>query len=242
MLRGAIFADRFVIEAEAGAGGMGRVYSAVDRIGGEIVALKVLSAEDGASVERFSREAQVLSKLSHPGVVRYVDHGVTAEGKRYIAMEWLEGESLSQRLSRQPLTLAESVQVTRRVAEALSEAHRIGIVHRDIKPSNIFVVGGDIARVKLLDFGIARRLRDDVAVTRTGMLVGSWAYMAPEQALGSKDVDARRRFWARMRTLRVHHRTPCVSRRELDGGAREDPARRPDAARSATRRRACGAF
>jgi hypothetical protein len=135
MKPGAVVTDRFVIEAEAGAGGMGRVYRAFDRVGAEIIALKVLTAEDGDNVDRFSREAQVLAKLSHPAVVRYVDHGVTAEGERYIAMEWLEGESLSQRLSRQPLTLAESVQVAQRVAQTLSEAHRIGIVHRDLKPS-----------------------------------------------------------------------------------------------------------
>src|SRR5207302_1047317 len=105
--------------------------------------------------------------------------------------EWLEGEDLKQRLARTGLTAAESVALATRVAEALGAAHARGIVHRDVKPSNLYLPDGDLARVKVLDFGIARILDGGQAQTRTGMLLGTPGYMAPEQARGGKELDAR---------------------------------------------------
>ena len=130
MAPGDLLADRFEIERMAGSGGSGRVYRARDRQSGQIVAVKVLhgAAMEGKA-ERFAREARVLSELSHPGIVRYVAHGTTADGEPYLAMEWLDGETLRDRLGRRELTAKEAVELGRRVAEALGAMHRRGIVH-----------------------------------------------------------------------------------------------------------------
>src|SRR6185369_2857286 len=101
-------------------------------------------------------EAQVLQEIRHPGIVRYIAQGMTLEGEPYIALEWLEGESLLQRLRKQRLSVSEGVAVARQVADALSAAHRRGVVHRDLKPSNLYLVGGAIEGLKVLDFGIAK--------------------------------------------------------------------------------------
>ncbi len=189
MQPGALVAERFEIERVAGTGGMGTVYRAHDRAsGGAVVAVKVVSGQQSAS--RFEREARVLAEVRHPGIVRYIDHGRTVDGELYLAMEWLEGEDLGKRLGRTGLTALESVELAVRVGEALGAAHARGIVHRDVKPSNLFLPDGDLARVKVLDFGIAR-VGGTRAQTRTGMLLGTPGYMAPEQARGGKDVDAR---------------------------------------------------
>jgi eukaryotic-like serine/threonine-protein kinase len=174
----------------AGAGGMGRVYEARDALTGERVAVKVLRA-DSFEVMRFEREARILAELSHPGIVRYVAHGATGSGERWLAMEWLDGEDLSARLKRRELDLEEALTLARLAGEALGEAHRVGVVHRDVKPGNLFLVGGDAARLKLVDFGIARAPRSPVALTRTGFMVGTPGYMAPEQIRGEKGIDAR---------------------------------------------------
>lgn len=189
---GHVVADRFQLEELAGEGGMGSVYRARELHSGKQVALKLLHGVGPASDgERFAREARVLSDLHHPGIVRYVAHGFTRTGEPYLAMEWLEGETLSDRLSHGRLTLDESVVLARRVAEALGAIHAHSIVHRDIKPQNLFLPGGDVDRVKLVDFGIARRRIETRAVTRTNAFVGTPAYTAPEQARGSSAVSAR---------------------------------------------------
>ena len=180
---------RFRIERKAGSGGMGTVYRAVDAHTNEPVALKVIRADDEIDEERLSREAAALARVVHPAVVRYVDHGSGEDG-HYLAMEWLEGEDLGARLAREGLTVGESVSVAAAVASALGAAHAHGIVHRDIKPRNIFLVGGAIERVKVLDFGIAL-LREGAELTVTGAMLGTPGYMAPEQAEGARDVDAR---------------------------------------------------
>jgi tetratricopeptide (TPR) repeat protein len=175
---------------------MGTVYVANDTLLGKPVALKVLAPGGEVHAERFTIESEVLSEIRHPAVVKYVAHGVS-DGRAYLAMEWLEGESLAKRLAGRGLTLGESLTLGIRVVEALAELHRRGIVHRDLKPGNLFLVDGDPSLVKLLDFGIARRrARDGAALTVTGTKLGTPGYMAPEQARGDRDVDARADLFA----------------------------------------------
>ncbi|WP_437538092.1 protein kinase [Sorangium sp. So ce726] len=176
-----IIAGRFVVEGEAASGGMGTVYKAYDRLGGAAVALKIVRLRNEIQIERFEREAALLAALVHPGIVRYVAHGSTPEGDRYLAMEWLDGEDLAARLARRVLPASEGLLLVRRAADALAFAHARGIVHRDIKPSNLFLPGGDAGRVKLVDFGIARPSSDAGRVTVTGGVLGTPGYMAPEQ-------------------------------------------------------------
>lgn len=188
---GQIFAGRFEIERLAGSGGMASVFRALDRARGAPAAVKVLRTDGQEAVGRFAREAEILGELSHPGVVRYVAHGVTPDGDLFLAMEWLEGESLGERLAREGLTVREAVALVAAVAEAAGAAHARGLVHRDIKPSNIFLVDGAIERVKLIDFGIARAAGAAAQITRTGAMIGTPGYMAPEQVRASSAVDAR---------------------------------------------------
>jgi len=185
---GEVIAGRFALERRAGAGGMGVVFHARDLAAGEAVALKLVVGS-AHELERFAREVAILGQLDHPRVVRYVDHGEAGEA-RYLAMEWLDGEDLAQRLLRGPLGVEDAVAVVRGVAEALAVLHGQGIVHRDIKPSNVFLVGGRCAAVKLLDLGVARTRELAWNLTGTGVTVGTPAYMAPEQARG-EPVDAR---------------------------------------------------
>jgi tetratricopeptide (TPR) repeat protein len=186
---GACLGDRFVLEHLAGSGGMGVVYRAEDRLSGEPVAIKLL-LDPAQNEARFEREARALADLSHPAIVRYVAHG-TVEARPWLAMEWLDGEDLGSVLRKGPLSIADATGVVRRIAEGLGAAHRRGVVHRDIKPSNVFVCGGDLERVRILDFGIARVGGAASAVTRSGVVMGSPGYLAPEQARGSRDLDAR---------------------------------------------------
>jgi eukaryotic-like serine/threonine-protein kinase len=185
------FADRYELKNQAGVGGMGTVYQALDHVTGALVALKVLHSHTTIEQARFDQEARVLAELSHPGIVRYFDHGVTANGSPYIAMEWLEGETLEDRLGRGNLGPAAAAHVARLVLEALSAAHSRNIVHRDIKPGNIFLVGWKLTEIRLLDFGIARRVLDVKRLTRKGSTVGTPLYTSPEQARGRADVDGR---------------------------------------------------
>src|SRR5215468_5963651 len=182
--------DRFELEQPIGSGGMGTVFRARDPISGETVAVKIVSDAQSHLADRFAREVKVLAELSHPGIVRYIAHGVTSAGKLFLAMEWVDGETLKTRLERGPLTLGESVTLATRVAEALGVAHARGIVHRDLKPSNLMLPGGRVDQVKVLDFGIAQR-EGKTQLTRTGAMLGTPGYMAPEQARASSQIDAR---------------------------------------------------
>jgi eukaryotic-like serine/threonine-protein kinase len=181
---------RFEIEREAGSGGMARVYRARDLTNGSPVAVKVISGTADRDVRRFQREVAALSSLRHHAIVRYVHHGV-ANAKPYLAMEWLEGEDLEQRLERGPIDPIDALALTTTIAEALGEAHARGIVHRDIKPSNIFLEGGALDRPKVLDFGIARDLTATAGLTVAGNIIGTPTFMAPEQARGEPDLDPR---------------------------------------------------
>lgn len=180
---GTVVDDRYELEAIAGRGGMGRVYRARDRVTGNRVALKQVEVDDA----RFAREADVLASLEHSGIVGYVANGRDGDGTRYLVMEWLEGEDLGARLERGPLTVEETLVLGRTVASALAAAHAGGVVHRDVKPKNLFLVDGRVERAKVVDFGLARTETATMR-TRTGALVGTPSYMAPEQARGDRDI------------------------------------------------------
>ncbi len=188
-----VIADRFEVERVAGEGGMGTVYRALDRLTGHPVAVKLIRGRlTSAAGRRFYREAQVLSTLEHPGIVRHVGHGVTGAGEMWLAMEWLEGLDLSSRLRLgwRP-TLADALDLVHQAANALALAHSRDVVHRDVKPSNLFLVAGargPHSRVKVVDFGLARAT-GTTQLTETGMILGTPNYMAPEQARGEDGVD-----------------------------------------------------
>jgi hypothetical protein len=188
---GEVIDDRFTIEHLAGAGGMGQVYRARDRKTGGLVALKVMHDAEKVEIERFARETHVLATLSHPGIVRYIHSGATAEGEPYLVMEWLSGETLSARLQRAPISLAETLALGRRVASALGAIHRRGVVHRDIKPSNLFLRNNALGEVALIDFGMARRPVGDPKLTITGTMLGTPGYIAPEQVYNVPNLDGR---------------------------------------------------
>ncbi|MDB4940792.1 MAG: Serine/threonine protein kinase [Labilithrix sp.] len=191
-----LLAGRFVIEREVGRGGVGIVYRANDEVTGTPVALKIIAIHgvDAGEEARFGREGRVLAGLSHPNIVRVVAFGQLDEGQPYVAMEWLDGEDIAQRQKRAPLTLGQAVEIAAQVADALAHSHAVGIVHRDIKPSNVILLGSSPGHewpvtAKLVDFGVASA--EDSRLTRTGAIIGTPAYMAPEQARGDAEVDAR---------------------------------------------------
>jgi serine/threonine protein kinase len=177
-------AGRYELHEVLGRGGMSVVYRATDRVLDRTVAVKVLPAayaENPVLVERFSREARAVARLSHPNIVGVYDSGFDRT-VHYIVMECVPGVSLSQLLkARGPLAVGEAVEIATAVAHALTAAHEAGIVHRDIKPANIMVEPS--GTVKVLDFGIARA-RDDADLTRATTVLGSAPYMAPEVAMG----------------------------------------------------------
>ncbi|WP_437677930.1 protein kinase domain-containing protein [Sorangium sp. So ce131] len=179
---------RYELVERAAEGGMGAIFRAEDRTTGQRVALKLMGDPEGGNADRFAHEAQILAGIQHPNIVRYLGHGKGPTGEPYLAMEWLEGEDLDARLARGPLALEEGLDLIRRVADALRAAHARRIVHRDIKPRNLFLVGGDASRVKVLDFGIARRTGGRTKLTRTGAILGTPGYMAPEQVRGDEDI------------------------------------------------------
>jgi eukaryotic-like serine/threonine-protein kinase len=182
---------RFRIDAQIAEGGMGVVYRGFDLEFDQTIAIKVLRPGAVDNVARFEREATILATLDHPGVVRYVTHGVAHEGSSFLVMEWVDGTTLAEYHSRVGLTPAEAVAVACRVAEALGAAHARGLVHRDVKPQNILLAGGDLLRPKVIDFGLVRRASGEPRLTETGVVVGTPGYMAPEQARGEREIDAR---------------------------------------------------
>jgi eukaryotic-like serine/threonine-protein kinase len=187
MVPPALIAGRFELGEPVAQGGMGRLFRAHDRLAGCAVALKLM--QPGNSVRRFLREAAALARLrEHPNVVRYVAHGVDPEHGHFLAMEWLEGEDLAQRLTRGPLSVPEAWWVAREASEALARAHDEGLVHRDLKPSNLFIERTPTGqRLRLLDFGVVRE-PGQMPPSQTGHAVGTPSYMAPEQVRGEPDV------------------------------------------------------
>ena len=181
-------AERFLVESRAATGGMGIVYRGRDEQTGAQVAIKLLQRRDAESLARFAREASVLADLVHPAIVGYIAHGEHDNGLPYIVMDWIDGETLSARLERAPLSIGEAVAAIARVAGALGHAHARGIVHRDVKPSNMLLPDRDLARIAVVDFGIARVGAGVGSLTETGAMIGTPSYMAPEQARGDRDV------------------------------------------------------
>lgn len=174
---------------------MGEVFRAIDRQTGEPVALKhVHAGREGE--QRFFREARALTLLSHPAIVRYVAHGNTGGGEHYLAMEWLEGQTLSRRLEGGRLPVEEAVDLIRRVAGALAHAHSAGVIHCDLSPGNLLLPDGHAQSVKLLDFGLARHRGDRTEARAWQGPTGTLGYMAPEQARGTEEVDARADLFA----------------------------------------------
>jgi eukaryotic-like serine/threonine-protein kinase len=190
-----LFDGRYRIVRKLGSGGMANVYLAEDEELGRRVAIKILNdrhASDESFVERFRREAKNAAGLSHPNIVSVYDRG-EAEGTYYIAMEYLEGRSLKERIVAEgPLPISAAIEVTRQVLRAVGFAHRRGIVHRDIKPHNVLLAqdtpGDGEARFKVTDFGISRTAASQM--TEAGSIVGTAQYLSPEQARGAP-VDQR---------------------------------------------------
>src|SRR5437870_1536723 len=188
-------AQRYAVERELGRGGMATVFLAEDLKHGRPVAIKVLhpelAAALGGGAERFPREIAIAARLQHPHILPLYDSGA-ASGLLFYVMPYVEGESLRDRLDREKqLSLEETLRITAEVAGALAYAHSHGVVHRDIKPENIMLSGGSAV---VADFGIARALSaagEAHHITQTGTVIGTPAYMSPEQATGSVEIDGR---------------------------------------------------
>jgi serine/threonine-protein kinase len=193
--RHVVLVDRYELGPVLGQGGMAKVHQGLDRQLGRQVAIKVLAPpfdRDREFVERFQREARAAAGLSHPNIVAVFDSG-SDDGTHYIVTELVEGETLADRLRRDgPMPQAEAVAVAVDIARALAAAHERGLIHRDIKPGNVMLLPD--ARVKVVDFGIARAAGSDT-LTNTGVVLGSTAYLSPEQASG-QPVDERADLYA----------------------------------------------
>src|SRR5437868_2983032 len=190
----------FEITGLLGRGGMGEVYRARDLKLKREVAIKILPEEfsrDPDRVSRFQREAEVLASLNHPNIAAIYDLE-EAEGSRFLVLEFVEGETLAERIGRGPIPVEEALDIARNICEALEVAHEKGITHRDLKPANIKLTPD--GKVKVLDFGLAKAIESSpadtalsnsptmlsMAGTNVGMIIGTAAYMSPEQARGRR--------------------------------------------------------
>jgi tetratricopeptide (TPR) repeat protein len=186
-----LLAGRFAVTGPAIRGGLADVFRATDGVTGELCALKVLREGGPLGERRLEREGELLAKLHHEGLPRWIWHGRDERGRACLAVEWIEGPSLFDRLAGSPMSVEETVALGARLAHVLAFLHGEGLVHRDVKPGNVLLEGGDVARARLVDLGIARASAYDRELTVAGQPLGTPAYMAPEQARGRLDVDAR---------------------------------------------------
>ncbi len=201
-LLGRVLNERFKILESLGSGGMGRVYKAIQAPLDRPVALKILNPQYGHDKDpgfqkRFFFEASVTAKLRHPNTVTVIDYGKTEDGIYFIAMEYLEGQTLSQLLTTMgPLPWPRALNIAQQIARSLREAHKIGLIHRDLKPANVMILNQETDHdvVKVLDFGLVKsfmpdsaQLPADVSLTQAGVILGSPQYMAPEQARNISD-------------------------------------------------------
>jgi eukaryotic-like serine/threonine-protein kinase len=194
--RGELISDRYRIEDRLGSGGMSSVFRATDTILERTVAVKILAehlSDDERFVARFRREALAVAKLIHPNIVQVYDTGIDS-GRHYIVMEYVRGRSGAQLLQAQgKLEPETTVEIGTQACAGLDYAHRHGIIHRDVKPGNLMILGGPVGggdmTVKLADFGIARA-SEQTRITQVGSVVGTAAYLAPEQARGEEATPA----------------------------------------------------
>ncbi len=195
---GTVLGGKYRLLEALGQGAMGSVWLAENELLSSRVAVKLLRA-DLASTDarhRFEREARGVASLDSPHVVRVFDVGETDEGQPFLVMEYLRGETLLDRIQSEGLTRDETTEVVTQIGRALTAAHDQGIVHRDLKPANVYVADAAGAPfVKVLDFGIAKHTRDDLALTDTGALMGTPYYMSPEQFISPRDIDHRADLW-----------------------------------------------
>ncbi len=202
-LIGTIVDGKYLVHQVIGQGGMGTVYEAEHRTTGRRVAMKVLKPEHAAkpeSVARLQQEARIVGQLQHPNITEVIDISQLRDGTHYLVMELLRGETLARSIEqRGALGPREVVHVAVQVLAALTAAHARGVVHRDMKPDNIFLSEkSGVVHAKILDFGISKATSPDEAphhLTRTGMVMGTPYYMAPEQAMGERQLDGRVDVW-----------------------------------------------
>jgi serine/threonine protein kinase len=207
-LSGTVIADRYKVERLIGQGGMGTVWAGRHVTLGQLVAIKFVHPKFSSSREalrRFDTEAKAAARIKSRHAVAVHDHGVTAQGQPYIVMEYLEGESLEQRIRRAgALPLEAVVEIVSQATRALEVAHQAGIVHRDLKPDNVFLAADrEVGRgytVKLLDFGIAKIAQDEASAgasaTQAGAVLGTPHYMAPEALTASQPVGPASDVWS----------------------------------------------
>lgn len=201
-LEGKLVEGKYRVIEMIGEGGMGRVYRAKNQVLENEVALKVLHDTlqgDTAARRRFEREGFVGGALSHPNLVQLYDGGVLPDGRPFLVMELLKGEPLTDRLEREvTMSIADSIFVAEHVLRGLAATHEMAIVHRDVKPDNIFLrreLAG-IDSVKLIDFSVSKFVEEATRVSIDGEVLGTAAYLAPEQAMGRRNLDHRVDIWA----------------------------------------------
>ena len=220
----------YEITSHLGSGGMGDVYQATDSKLGRSVAIKFLPeafSHDSERVARFEREARVLASLNHPNIAAI--YGLEESGERkFLVMELVDGETLAERIKRGPIPVDEALGIAKQICEALEAAHEKGIIHRDLKPANVKITPD--GKVKVLDFGLAKAFEAEasnaalsnsptlsMAATNAGVILGTAAYMSPEQAKGRDGGPAHGHLRVRMRAVRNADRTAGVRGRGRAG-------------------------
>jgi serine/threonine protein kinase len=228
-LLGRALDGRFTLLELIGIGGMGRVYKAIQAPLDRLVAVKVLSpsydaARDPGFRERFALEASLTAKLRHPNTISIYDHGQTADGVFFIAMEWLEGQTLAEVVAHEgPLPWQRCVGIAQQICRSLREAHRLGLIHRDLKPANVMLLAHETDQdlVKVLDFGLVKTFDGsssitDTAVTQGNIFLGSPLYMAPEQARNQASPRSDIYSLGVMMFQMLAGRTPFTARDSID--------------------------